>query len=126
MKKWISFLPATFFYLLIFFLSSRDIRVGFDIGHLDKAAHFLEFGLMGVLLAIGFFNVLTLSTSMKSILTFGSGLILAVLDEFHQFFVPLRQSDIKDVLADAAGLFFGILVFRFLAARRRPAAKTPD
>ncbi len=126
MKKWISFLPAILFYLLIFLLSSRDIRVGFDIQHLDKVAHFLEFGLMGFFLAIGFFNATSLSPSMKSFLTFGSGLILAVLDEFHQFFVPLRQSDIMDILADAAGLIFGIFVFRYLAARRKPAGKTPD
>jgi VanZ family protein len=120
MKKWTYFLPALTFYLLIFLLSSSHISVDLDIGHLDKVGHFLEFGLMGFLLAIGFFNALSVSSSTKFVLTLGSGLILAILDEFHQWFVPFRNSDLKDILADAAGLILGILVFRYLAGRKKP------
>jgi VanZ family protein len=125
MKKWTYFLPALAFYLLIFLVSSSHIDIDADIDHLDKAGHLLEFGLMGFFLAIGFFNALSVSPSTKFVLTFGSGLILAVLDEFHQFFVPFRKSDIADILADAAGLVFGILVFRFLSVRRKRAGKEP-
>lgn len=126
MKKWISFLPAVLFYSLIFLLSSSDIRVEFDIDHLDKVGHFIEFGLLGFLLAIGFFNTFSLPSSVKSALTFGSGLILAVLDEFHQGFIPPRKSDLLDVLADAAGLVLGIGLFRILAAWKKRKAQTPD
>jgi len=124
MKKWTYFLPALTFYLLIFLLSSSHISVDLDIGHLDKVGHFLEFGLMGFLLAIGFFNALSVSSSTKFVLTLGSGLILAILDEFHQWFVPFRNSDLKDILADAAGLILGILVFRCLAGRKKPAGSS--
>jgi VanZ family protein len=124
MKKWTYFLPATIFYLLIFLLSSRDIQIDFGSGSLDKVAHILEFGLLGYLLAIGFFNAFALPTFLKSALTFGSGLILGIFDEVHQLSVPGRSGDLKDILADAAGLILGILVFRYLAGRRKPAAKS--
>ncbi len=126
MKKWASFLPAVLFYALVFLISSQEIGDGLDIDHLDKAAHVLEFGLLGFFLAIGFFNTLSLPAAMKSGLTFGSGLILAILDEFHQYSVPTRQSDFADVLADAVGLAIGIVVFRYLSVLRKPASKKPN
>ncbi|MBN2408462.1 MAG: VanZ family protein [Candidatus Aminicenantes bacterium] len=121
MKRWLYFLPAVLFYLSIFALSSRGIRFGFHLGHLDKIGHFLEFGSLGFLLAIGFFNAFSFSPSMKTALTFGTGLILAILDEWHQFFVPMRKSDVLDIVADAAGLAFGIFIFRSLAGWRKKA-----
>jgi VanZ family protein len=124
MKKWTYFLPAFCFYLLIFMLSSRDIQIDFKIGHLDKVAHVLEFGLLGFLLAIGYFNAFSSPPFLKSALTFGSGLLLGIFDEVHQLSVRGREGDIKDVLADAAGLILGIIVFRYLAGRRRPAGKS--
>lgn len=123
MKKLTYFLPAILFYLLIFLLSSQDLDIDFKINHLDKVIHIFEFGLLGFLLAIGFFNALSFASWTKSILTFGSGLILVILDEFHQLFVPRRRSDLKDILADVAGLVLGILVFRYLAARRKKTDK---
>ncbi|MGB7295326.1 MAG: VanZ family protein [Candidatus Aminicenantales bacterium] len=126
MKKWLYFLPAILYYLFIFILSSRAIQVGVHIDHLDKILHFLEYGLFGFLLAIGFFNALSFSPPMKSVLTFVSGLILAFLDEWHQFFVPLRESDVLDILADAAGLVFGIFVLRSLAGWRKRASRKPN
>ena len=126
MKKWISFLPAVLFYFIMFLLSSFDIQPDFDIDHFDKVGHIIEFGLLGFLLAIGFFKTFSLPSSVKSSLTFGSGLILAVLDELHQRFIPPRKSDLLDVLADAAGLALGIVLFRFLAAWKKRKAQTPD
>ena len=124
MKKWMYFLPALAFYLFIFLLSSSRIDIDIDIDHLDKLGHLVEFGLMGFFLAIGFYNAFSASSSTKFGLTFGSGLILAMLDEFHQFFVPFRHSDVVDILADAAGLALGICVYRFFATRRkRPVDK---
>ena len=119
MKRVRYFVPAVLLYLLIFILSSQDID--FDLpGHgLDKVAHFFEFALQGFLLSLGFFNALTLSPGMKSILAFVTGLSMGILDEYHQLFVPHRRSDIRDVLADAAGVICGILVYRYLAKRKK-------
>jgi len=119
MKKLRYFVPAILFYLLIFFLSSQDLDIDLPDHGLDKVAHFFEFALQGFLLSLGFFNALFLSPNVKSILAFLTGLSMGILDEFHQLFVPFRTGDLHDVLADAAGIFCGILAYRYLAKRKR-------
>ena len=37
----------------------------------------------------------------------------AILDEIHQFFVPLRNSSINDVLTDSAGIFLSTLIYLY-------------
>ncbi len=126
MKKILYFLPSIIYYLLIFLLSSRDLGTQLDRYGLDKAAHAVEFSLFGFLLAVGFFNVLKGSIRTKTAAVIVSGLVLACLDEFHQIFVRGRVADIRDWLADAAGLAVGILVFRYLQKRINRFKREPD
>ena len=123
MKKARYFVPAILFYLLIFILSAQDLDIDLPGHGLDKVAHFFEFALQGFLLSLGFFNALSLSPNVKSILAFLTGLSMGILDEFHQLFVPFRTSDLHDVLADAAGVVFGILAFRYFLERKKRAPK---
>ena len=48
-------------------------------------------------------------------------ILYAISDEFHQYFVPERAAELKDVLVDSAGALSGIiiifLIFRFIRAR---------
>jgi VanZ family protein len=118
MKKALYFLPAVLFYLLIFALSSRDLDIDLPGRGLDKVAHFVEFSVLGFFLALGYFNAFRFSTAVKSVLVFITGLPLGILDEFHQLFVPGRTSAADDVIADAAGIVWGILVYVYLAKRR--------
>lgn len=37
-------------------------------------------------------------------------LIYAILDEFHQSFVPGRDASIKDMLVNSAGIFFSLII----------------
>ena len=121
MKKFLYFVPAILFYLLIFLLSSRDLGIKIDSHNLDKAAHAIEFTIMAFLLSLGFFNVLKASTPTKIIVTFFLGLILAVLNEFQQYYVPRRSSDAWDVLADALGVACGIIIYWYLEKKRKQA-----
>lgn len=41
-------------------------------------------------------------------------LLYAVLDEFHQIYVPGRTSSVRDVLIDFSGSLIGILVYYFI------------
>jgi VanZ family protein len=120
MRKARYFIPAILFYLFIFFLSSQSVDIDLPLPGLDMAAHFVEFALFGFLLSIGYFKAFGFSDFLKSVLVFLTGLPLGALDELHQLFVPGRKGSIGDIAADAAGLVCGILVFRFLAKRRRP------
>lgn len=123
MKKFLYFIPAILFYSLIFLLSSRDLGIKIDSHHLDKVAHAIEFAIMAFLLGLGFFNVLKASSSIKMILTFLFGFALAVLDEFHQGYVPRRSSDARDVLADALGVTCGVIIYLYLEKKRKQTVK---
>ncbi len=119
MKKLAYFLPAAAYYVLVFIVSSSDIGISIDVLYFDKAAHFAEYGILGFLLAFGFFNVLGTPLAWKFILSFFTCITLAGLDEFHQFFVPWRQVEILDLLADSLGAAAGVLFFLILYARKK-------
>lgn len=77
----------------------------------DKVLHLLVFAT----LAFG------LSAAMpRTALAVVAALSLSIglADELHQYFVPSRQPGLDDWLADAAGTFCGLLLWRWLGARQ--------
>jgi hypothetical protein len=49
---------------------------------------------------------------IKTILTVGViSLIVSILDEIHQSFVPLRSPSIFDILIDMTGVLFSIIIY---------------
>ncbi|MEI7904484.1 MAG: VanZ family protein [Candidatus Firestonebacteria bacterium] len=93
--------------LLIFFLSSRPAlpeSFSFFYGQ-DKLAHLLEYALLGWLLIRAF----KYSAKFSLVNAVSAAVIISLLyglgDELHQAFVPLRQCDFYDFLADALGVF---------------------
>ena len=76
-----------------------------------KGAHFFNFFILGFLycmLAFTYKNKSELSLVLISLLC---GLIAAVIDETHQFFVPGRSARLYDVLIDFSGVSFGCMIF---------------
>ncbi|OPX32525.1 MAG: hypothetical protein B1H09_00110 [Gemmatimonadaceae bacterium 4484_173] len=76
--------------------------------HQDKLFHMIEFGGLGLALVLNrdIFGKKHPRTAMLF-----SGVAWAVLDEFHQSFVPGRDSSLQDVAADAAGLVIAVFLF---------------
>lgn len=72
----------------------------------DKLAHFGEYFVFGWLVA-RCFDSSGWRARKHFAWTLGIGLFLAVVDEFYQGFVPGRERDVLDVLADAVGLLAG-------------------
>jgi VanZ family protein len=72
---------------------------------LDKAAHFAGFSLLTLLLWH--------ATGMP-LFSIGAALLFGALDEWRQAYVPGRESDARDFLADLAGVLVtgGLLVFQ--------------
>ncbi len=105
-KNSLHWFPVIFYLFLIFYLSSRS-----DVGvsH-DKLAHIAAYSVMCVLF------VWALCLHLKSLfpLIF-CAIILTTLygmsDEYHQSFVPGRDSSIYDVYADFAGALIGALFY---------------
>ena len=108
----LSWSAVAFYCVFIFFLSSFPRPIPFlDPKKYppDWILHIVEYMLLGWLLA----RALTLPMSRRSrIWIFAAALLLgtlyAVSDEWHQSFVPQRESSLHDVMADAAGILMGV------------------
>lgn len=71
-----------------------------------KSAHFLEYTMLGLILMLTARTFLTSHQKTAAMLT---GAVYAALDEFHQYFVPGRACQVRDVLIDYSGIVTGIL-----------------
>jgi VanZ family protein len=120
MKKALPFLPAALYYGLIFFVSSRPLKLDVSLPNFDKLAHGAAYGLLGFLLAFGFFKLLRFSLKTKLGGVILTGVILGILDEVHQIFVPGRTPDPLDVAADAVGIVLGLILFRLIFQKKPP------
>jgi VanZ family protein len=104
-------LSATLVYLtLIYYFSSQSsLKISLQgfYGHMDKVAHMGEYFILGFLL---FYNVAKWQKKWAfAIAVLVSGLY-GVSDEIHQAFVPLRDSDVLDTMADLVGGLCGAFI----------------
>ncbi len=104
----------TLFLLAVLLSPIRDSIIpnlgGFQ--HWDKVAHF------GLFAVTGFISIYGAGFSSRFVVRviFGLifGLVLALGTELGQYFIPFRDPDFYDLLADLAGLFFGLLSYTIL------------
>ena len=102
---------------LLFFLSSRR-----DLGPAGQIPDWITHGsaylvfavLMARAIAGGFGRPLAGRDALAVVL---AALLYGVSDEWHQSFVPGRDSSAGDVAKDAGGALVGVLVFRRGASR---------
>jgi VanZ family protein len=77
-----------------------------------KAAHLTEYGILALLLCRAVFRGTNLKWSM-SILCVNIWIVCVLVaagDEFHQSFVESREASPWDVMIDAGGAIFGLLI----------------
>lgn len=111
------FVPAVGWAAGIFWASSRPNLAGPPgIPYFDKAVHAGIFGVLTLLLlwAADASPPLRLPTWVWPLIA----TVYGVSDELHQIFVPKRQSDGWDLLADATGAFAVFGAWRWWTARR--------
>ena len=78
-----------------------------DLDGIDYPFHFAEYSILGFLL----FRSITSDELLTFHPFYGSlwiGISFAILDEFHQSFVPGRHMSSTDVLFDSLGIVFGM------------------
>jgi len=101
--KYLALLYAFLIFLLSAIPGISPPSLGVQFG--DKILHFIEYGIFSLLLFLAFFssrreffkrNVFLLSSLV--------GIAYAFSDEFHQRFVPGRDYDLLDFLADCLGV----------------------
>ncbi|WP_447971633.1 VanZ family protein [Nitrospira sp. M1] len=109
----IYWLPVILYAGLIVFLSSLSspgvsfitIIPGFD----DKIIHAVEYAILAILCYRALLHTTTHNRLFYSpMLAITAAVVFGITDEIHQAFVPLRQPDVWDVLADGIGASVGV------------------
>ena len=114
-------LPVILYCLLLFYQSSQSVVDTSlpEIPHLDKLLHAGAYALLGALLLRAFAAGKGAVTARLIILSISLATLYGLSDEIHQFFVPLRQADILDLLADFIGSVAGVLIFHMIKAHKK-------
>ena len=103
----------------IFFFSSKGSFPGAGgISILPVVYHFIVFFLFS------FFLLATIKGNKKLkisyvIITLILSVIYAILDEFHQSFIPGRDASVKDILTDSAGIILSFLVYIYIERKNK-------
>ena len=90
-----------------------------------KTAHFTEYMVLGAVLlpavkewlpAVPESRIVSRKMCLAAWLT---GTLYAVTDEIHQYFVPGRSCELRDMCIDSAGVFTGVLIAALILRKRR-------
>jgi VanZ family protein len=125
MLKWLKnfflyWFPVLIYCLLIFTQSSRlSLESLPDLPHMDKLLHFAGYGLLSILF-LRAYRTLPMKNYPGLMVTLSilSSFLYGISDEIHQYYVPGRNSDLMDVLADLLGSVFGVLLYQLIRAHR--------
>ena len=79
-------------------------------GHLDKILHFGQYLVLAFLVARGWGFAAPRRWGMRNAMLVVVLLVFAAADEYHQGWIPGRDPDRHDYLADVIGIFIGFLV----------------
>lgn len=107
--------PPLIYMGLIFVISSLEQpplpMPKFEWLTIDKLYHFIEYGILGALLAIALVNVplKQLPTNWRWTCAALIAILYGASDEWHQTFVPGRFATLADWVADVLGAIAGVL-----------------
>jgi VanZ family protein len=115
--------PVGLYAAFIFYLSSQssfpDTLPTFVEKLGDKVHHMIAYGLFGVLWYRAFrWSAGPWAASRAVVLAILASALYGVTDELHQWFVPLRESDPWDVVADTVGAAIAVVGWNWGVARR--------
>lgn len=112
-------LPLFLLCLLIYIQSDRAVSLSipsfFSFPYMDKLVHFFIYGILGILF-LRFFRTIPVKISRKRLIfwSIAAATCYGISDEIHQHFIPLRDADFLDFLADLAGSICGVFFVRNL------------
>ena len=97
---------------LIFYLSSYPVAIKVpSFSYSDKLAQIVGYGVLGSLIYVALKKG-NVNKHHVVTLAFTISFLYGVSDEIHQYFVPWRQGDIFDVMANGIGALCFPLAFR--------------
>ena len=92
--------------LMIFIGGTEPVAVGLFPPPLDKIVHSLVYGLMLLLAILSFPNT-------RKLILFIAIVMVGVLDEIHQIYLPGRSAGLDDLSADILGCIIISLVLKY-------------
>lgn len=125
MKKWKYWIPPLLYMALIFIVSSLEQPPipppKFEWIGIDKLLHFIEYGILSVLLTIAFVNASPTWFPISWIWVTAAliSILYGASDEIHQYFVPGRFATIADWVSDVIGSIAGVLGVYFYFKKKK-------
>ena len=113
-------LPLILYCLLIFIQSANPSPEQIpSFRFADKLLHFTAYAFMGVLFYRAY-QTLKLKDNLRMLMLLSavSASLYGISDEIHQYFVPFRQAEVADVIADTIGAFSGVYLYQLLIVSR--------
>lgn len=112
-------LPVFIYCLLIFLQSSYPSpQIVPAVPHMDKFLHFVVYGILGILFFRAYSTLrIKNNINILIIISILSSGLYGISDELHQYFVPYREAELMDALANLLGSIGGVTVY-FLSRRR--------
>jgi len=111
--------PILIYCLLIFIQSSYPSTERIpDWPYIDKMLHFAAYALLGALF-LRAFKTTRIKNNLKLVLVLSVlfSFFYGISDEIHQYFVPHRNADLMDVLADLLGSIMGVYIYQAIAGK---------
>ena len=111
--------PVFLYCLLIFMQSSYPSPESVpDWPYIDKLLHIAVYALLGALL-LRAFKTLRIQHNLKLVMILSILLssLYGISDEIHQHFVPFRNADFMDALADMIGSVGGVCVYQLFSSK---------
>ena len=80
--------------------------------------HFVAYAFLGILFLRAFkTSRIKNNVKLMLILSILLSFLYGISDEIHQYFVPYRNADLMDVLADMFGAIMGVYIYQSLAGK---------
>ena len=116
-------LPLILYCLLIYIQSANPSPKQIPSFPLvDKALHFFAYGIMGILFYRAYQTLrIKNNIQMLMLLSVVSASLYGISDEIHQSFVPFREAEVADVVADILGAISGLYLYQLLVVSRQRA-----
>ena len=124
MNKTINLTFLVLYCSFIFWLSSKpSLPMPMFFSHQDKIHHMGAYFIMGIL-AWRFFNGLFSKPTVVILVSLGFCSFYGISDEWHQSYVPGRDADILDWLADTLGALIALVTIQLTMKRFKQATQT--
>ena len=103
---------SAFYVFGIFFWADSPMASQISVFNPFSLLHIPLYGVLTVFLVLAFWTGQDNISGLRYTLAALIAILVGILDETHQSFIPSREASITDVLLDASGVLLAIFLFR--------------